>query len=80
MGLRKVFDVPASKKNDGDDTTVTKEKVAVKNLTLGVKKGEIFGLLGTDGAGKTTMSILTGEFPPTAGKGNCGWIRHPHPV
>ncbi len=57
-GLRKVY--PASGK--------TGEKVAVKNLTFGVKKGEVFGFLGTNGAGKTTtMSVLTGEFLPTMG-------------
>jgi len=42
--------------------------VAVKDLTFGVRRGEIFGLLGSNGAGKTsTMAILTGEFPPTRG-------------
>jgi len=45
-------------------------KVAVKNLTFGVKQGEVFGFLGTNGAGKTTtISILCGEQLPTNGKG-----------
>ena len=50
------------------------KKVAVRSITLGVKKGEVFGFLGTNGAGKTTtMSILTTEITPTAGSGTiCG--------
>lgn len=36
-------------------------KVAVDNLSFGVKKGEVFGLLGVNGAGKTTtFKILAG--------------------
>jgi ABC-2 type transport system ATP-binding protein len=42
--------------------------VAVDGLTLEVAPGEIFGLVGPDGAGKsTTMRMLTGILPPTAG-------------
>ena len=42
--------------------------VAVRNLSFGVRKGEVFGFLGTNGAGKTTtLSILTGDFLPTHG-------------
>jgi len=38
-----------------------KYKVAVDNLSFGVKKGEVFGLLGVNGAGKTTtFKILCG--------------------
>ena len=33
------------------------EKKAVDNLTLGIKRGEVFGLLGPNGAGKTTTGI-----------------------
>jgi len=41
---------------------------AVKDISLSIKKGEIFGLLGTNGAGKTTIfSMLCGLFPPTSG-------------
>ena len=41
-----------------------------------VKEGEIFGLLGEDGAGKSTlMSILATVTKPTAGKGHHSWIR-----
>jgi len=42
--------------------------VAVDGLNLEVQPGEIFGLVGPDGAGKTTtMRMLTGILPPTAG-------------
>ena len=42
--------------------------VAVAGLDLEVAEGEIFGLVGPDGAGKTTtMRMLTGLLPPTSG-------------
>jgi len=41
---------------------------AVEGLSLSVARGEVFGLVGPDGAGKTTtMRLLTGVMPPTAG-------------
>lgn len=41
---------------------------AVDNLTLTVAEGEIFGLVGPDGAGKTTtMRLLTSIMEPTTG-------------
>ncbi len=41
---------------------------AVDGLTLSIAPGEIFGLVGPDGAGKTTtMRLLTGVMQPTAG-------------
>ncbi len=44
------------------------ELTAVDRLTLSVDEGEIFGLVGPDGAGKTTtMRMLTGILPPSAG-------------
>lgn len=43
-------------------------KVAVKDLTLSVHAGEVFGFLGPNGAGKTsTMNVLLGFVPPTRG-------------
>ncbi len=42
--------------------------VAVDSLDLTVAEGEIFGLVGPDGAGKTTtMRMLTGILAPTSG-------------
>ena len=44
------------------------ELTAVDDLTLDVAAGEIFGLVGPDGAGKTTtMRLLTSIMDPTAG-------------
>jgi ABC-2 type transport system ATP-binding protein len=42
--------------------------VALDNLNLKVETGEIFGLVGPDGAGKTTtMRLLAGVLEPTSG-------------
>jgi len=44
-------------------------KVAVVNLNLLVREGEIFGFLGPNGAGKsTTVKMLTGMILPTSGE------------
>ncbi len=43
---------------------------AVDNISFHVRKGEIFGFLGANGAGKTTaMKILCGLSLPTSGEG-----------
>ncbi|XP_064616373.1 ATP-binding cassette sub-family A member 2-like [Liolophura sinensis] len=43
-------------------------KLAVDRLCLGVPEGECFGLLGVNGAGKTTaFKMLTGDIRPTGG-------------
>ncbi|XP_019697173.1 ATP-binding cassette sub-family A member 13 isoform X1 [Harpegnathos saltator] len=45
------------------------KNVAVQNLSFGVQAGKCFGLLGVNGAGKsTTFKMLTTEIIPTAGK------------
>jgi ABC-2 type transport system ATP-binding protein len=52
-GLRKVFG----------------QKVAVRNLSLDVPRGEVFGFLGPNGAGKSTsVKMLLGLVKPTCGK------------
>ena len=43
---------------------------AVDRVSFSVRQGEIFGLLGANGAGKTTcIKMLTGILPPSAGEG-----------
>ncbi|HJL17530.1 MAG TPA: ABC transporter ATP-binding protein [Sandaracinaceae bacterium LLY-WYZ-13_1] len=43
--------------------------VAVRDVSFHVEKGEIFGYLGANGAGKsTTIRMLCGLLPPTAGR------------
>ena len=44
--------------------------IAVNNISFDVEKGEIFGFLGANGAGKTTaMRMLCGLSRPTSGRG-----------
>ncbi len=51
---------------------------AVDELTVAVTEGEIFGLVGPDGAGKTTtMRLLTSILEPTAGD---AWVAGYHVV
>ncbi|RLN38339.1 hypothetical protein BBO99_00008317 [Phytophthora kernoviae] len=58
MGLRKVY---------------SGGKVAVRDLSFGLKRGECFGFLGINGAGKTTtMKMLTGDISPTSGTATLG--------
>lgn len=52
--------------------------LAVDGLTLAVAEGEIFGLVGPDGAGKTTtMRLLTSIMEPTSGD---AWVAGHHIV
>ncbi len=51
---------------------------AVDHLTLSVVRGEIFGLVGPDGAGKTTfMRLLTAIMEPSSGE---AWVAGHHTV
>jgi drug efflux transport system ATP-binding protein len=44
------------------------DTIAVNGIDLAVAQGELFGLVGSDGAGKTTMMrMLTGIMDPTSG-------------
>lgn len=62
--IRKVIEVSNLTKKFGDF-------VAVDNISFDVKKGEIFGFLGANGAGKTTaMKILCGLSMPSDGQGS----------
>lgn len=51
---------------------------AVADLSFDVEEGELFGLVGPDGAGKTTtMRLLAGVMAPTAGD---AWVAGHHVV
>ena len=61
MSTKKVIQVEGLTKKFGDFT-------AVNAITFDVEKGEIFGFLGANGAGKTTaMKMLIGISTPTSG-------------
>lgn len=77
-----VFDPPGIERdNDGqqvNDNVIEVEHLvkafgtfhAVDDISFTVKRGEIFGFLGANGAGKTTaMHMLTGLNQPTSGTG-----------
>ena len=62
MEIEKIIQVENLIKQFGDFT-------AVKGISFDVYKGEIFGFLGANGAGKTTaMKMLIGISNPTAGE------------
>jgi ABC-2 type transport system ATP-binding protein len=57
-GLTKVFPIPFRRKSI----------VAVRDLELNIRQGEIYGLLGPNGSGKsTTLKIILGLLSPTRG-------------
>jgi ABC-2 type transport system ATP-binding protein len=58
-GVTKIFPVPFQRRSI----------VAVRDLTLEVAPGQIYGLLGPNGSGKsTTLKIILGLVPPTRGR------------
>jgi len=60
-----VIDVEGLTKSFGD-------KVVVRDLTMQVRKGLIYGFLGPNGSGKTTtIRMLCGLLTPDAGRGTC---------
>ena len=82
--FKDVFNPPPIEHKQRDDTEKETENVievehlvkafgsfhAVDDISFTVKKGEIFGFLGANGAGKTTaMHMLTGLNQPTSGTG-----------
>src|SRR3989441_713126 len=59
-GLTKIFPVPFHP---------TRGVLAVKDLSLRIEPGEVYGLLGTNGSGKsTTLKIILGLVSPTRGR------------
>jgi len=45
-----------------------KEKIVLKKISFEIGKGQIFGLMGPSGAGKTTLiNILTGQLKANSG-------------
>ncbi len=52
-----------------------KEATILNNITLKVREATVFGLLGPDGSGKTTLiKVLTGLITPTSG--SCALYHH----
>ena len=56
------------------------DRVVVNNISLEVRKGEVFGFLGPNGSGKTTtIRMLCGLLLPDEGVGSClGWDIYTH--
>ena len=45
--------------------------VAVNNLNMRIRPGEVYGFLGANGSGKsTTIRMITGVLEPTSGSGS----------
>uniref|UniRef100_A0A8C6RXP1 ATP-binding cassette, sub-family A member 12 n=1 Tax=Nannospalax galili TaxID=1026970 RepID=A0A8C6RXP1_NANGA len=60
---------------------IHKKIIAVNNISLGIPAGECFGLLGVNGAGKTTIfKMLTGDIIPSSGniliRNKSGFLGH----
>src|SRR3989475_10924893 len=57
------------------------KKVAVKDLNLSVRAGEVFGFLGPNGAGKTTtMNVLLGFVNATSGEARVFGVNVREPI
>ena len=52
-----------------DAQSSMKENEVLKGISFSIRRGEIFGLLGPSGAGKTTLiKILTGQMLANSGR------------
>src|SRR5882762_924154 len=59
----------------------TAKKLAVKDLNLSVRAGEVFGFLGPNGAGKTTtMNVLLGFVHATSGAASLFGVNVREPI
>ena len=69
--LYKLYDKPIDRLKESlglSKTQKYKEHYALHNVSFDVKKGECVGIIGTNGAGKSTiLKIITGVLNPTAG-------------
>src|SRR3954468_23272421 len=64
-----VTPAPALVRFSGIQKTYDGEHLVVKNLDLGIRRGEFLTLLGPSGSGKTTtLMMLAGFEVPTAGE------------
>jgi len=73
----KVQSAPSDARKDGGSPLLICDGIsrsfgglkALKNVSLDVRRGEIFGLVGPNGSGKTTLlNAIAGFFPPQEGK------------
>ncbi|MGF2949127.1 methionine ABC transporter ATP-binding protein [Microbacterium alcoholitolerans] len=54
-------------------TSATTDSAALEGITLSIRKGEIFGIVGESGAGKSTLlELVNGLVAPTAGAVSVG--------
>lgn len=69
--LYKLYDKPSDRLKESLGFTKQKkyrEHYALKNLSFDVRRGECVGIIGTNGAGKSTiLKIITGVLNPTGG-------------
>jgi ABC-2 type transport system ATP-binding protein len=77
-GVTKIFKLPREKKTSVKSLLVSATKKdrkgyelqkALNNVSLEVKKGEFFGIVGRNGSGKSTLlKLLAGIYAPTKGE------------
>ena len=71
QNLTKIYRL--SKKEQRKQNVKAETKVAVDHVSLNIKKGEIYGILGTNGAGKTTiLRCMATLLKPTEGSVSVG--------